>query len=55
MMGCNDFLDGTFESNFSNGNMGKDTLMLRGGSAARAQRRLSTIMISYALIWIVIG
>ena len=55
MTGCNDFLESAGDSNFSNGNMGKDTLMLLGGSAARAQRRLSTIMISYALIWIVIG
>ena len=54
MMGCNDFLESAGDSNFSNSNMGKDTLMLLGGSAAGAQRRLSTIMISYALIWIVI-
>ena len=55
MMGCNDFLESAGDSNFSNSNMGKDTLMLRGGSAARAQRRLRTIIISYALIWVVIG
>ncbi|QNJ25012.1 hypothetical protein SynSYN20_00670 [Synechococcus sp. SYN20] len=55
MMGCNDFLESAGDSNFSNGNMGKDALMLLGGSAAGAQRRLSTIMISYALIWIVIS
>ena len=55
MMGCNDFLESADVSNFSNCNMGKDTLMLWGGSAARAQRRLSTIMISCVLIWIVIG
>jgi hypothetical protein len=55
MMGCNDFLESAGVSNFSNGSMGKDALMLWGGSAARAQRRLSTIMISYALMWIVIG
>ncbi|MDC0261411.1 hypothetical protein OAK65_04775 [Synechococcus sp. AH-551-N17] len=54
-MGSNDFLESAGDSNFSNGNMGKDTLMLLGGSAAGAQRRLSTIMISYALIWILIG
>lgn len=55
MMGCNDFLESAGDSNFSNGNMGKDALMLRGGSAAGAQRRLSAIIISYTLIWIVIG
>ena len=48
MMGCNDFLDGTCESNFSNGNTVKDTLMLRGGSGKCLGVKMTIFLTSLA-------